>query len=551
MTSMNLRYLLHRISRLVAVVTVAVLTGCSSDSPTYLEPDLSTLAATDITRTSATLHGTVTVKGETEMPRLLFRYGKTEELGSATKELTADNSAVALALEGLTAGTTYYYMLEGNNGYTVTTSNTMSFSTLPNLTPSLQRPSLLSHGPMSAIVSYEITDDGGEPLTETGCYVYPENNPENKQKCPVENCDGTAGTRKLCIGNLQRNSSYVFVAYAKNKVGETVSEPINYTTTDAVTLDEPGELVSLMDDNMYELTSLTLAGPMNGDDLTCLRLMMGRDVTEAETRGQLTDIDMTDVKIVAGGGSYGTSRYTQDNVIGQGLFANCDKVTHVVLPNSATTMEKDAFANCTSLRKIEIAAGITSLLPSSGCTALEEISVSSANSNYSSRDGVLLNGDGTEILWFPLGKKGEYTLPSSITSIGDYAFKECSIETFNFPEGLTDIGQGAFMDSKVKEVKLPDVLKQIPTGTFQNCTQLEVVRLGSKMELITDYAFDQCPLTDLYVTSKYPPVCEENAFSYSKGTGFTSTCVLHVPAGKKKLYQNHNRWKIFTHITED
>lgn len=350
---------------------------------------------------------------------------------------------------------------------------------------------------------------------------------------------------------MQRNSDYEFVAYAKNKVGETVSEPIGYTTADAVTLDEPGELVALMDDNMYDLSSLTLAGPMNGDDLSCLRLMMGRDGTGAQTQGKLTDIDMTDVKIVAGGGSYGASRYTQDNVIGQGLFANCDKVTRVVLPADATTLEKDAFADCTSLRRIEIAAGITSLLPSGGCTALEEISVSSANNNYCSQDGVLLNGDGTEIVWFPLGKKGEYTLPSSVTGIGDYAFRECSIETFNFPENMTDIGQGAFMDSKVKEVKLPDALKQIATGTFQNCTQLEVVRLGSKTELITDYAFDQCPLTDLYVTSKYPPVCEENAFSCSKGTGFTSTCVLHVPAGKRKLYQNHNRWKIFTHITED
>ena len=29
----------------------------------------------------------------------------------------------------------------------------------------------MSHGPMSAFVSYEITDDGGEPMTETGCYA--------------------------------------------------------------------------------------------------------------------------------------------------------------------------------------------------------------------------------------------------------------------------------------------------------------------------------------------------------------------------------------------
>ncbi len=546
---MEIRRLTYGIIWLLATIATA---GCSSsDKPTYLEPHLTTLAATDITRTTATLHGSVALEGETDMPRLWFRYGITESMDCTTKELTADNSSVSLALTGLKAGTTYYYMLEGSNGYTATKGNTESFTTQSNMNPKVQALTLLSHGPTSAIVSYEITDDGGEPMTETGCYVYPTDAPDNRQKCVIEDFDGSTGVKKLRIGNLQRNTSYQIMPFAKNTVGETIGDAITYITSDAVMLYEAGVLTTLIGDNLYDYTSLTLAGPVNGSDLSCLRLMMGRDQEEAPTEGQLTDIDLTDAKIVAGGGPYGASRYTQDNVIGQGLFANCDKITSVKLPADATTIEKDAFQNCTSLRKIEIAAGITSLLPSSGCTSLEDISVSSANAIYSSQDGVLLNADATEILWFPMGKTGEYTLPSSITSIGDYAFKECNIETFHFPEGLTDIGQGAFMNSKVKEVKLPDVLKQIPTGTFQNCTQLAVVRLGSKTELITNYAFDQCPLTDLYITAKYPPVCEENAFSYSKGTSFTSTCTLHVPTGKKKLYQNHNRWKVFTHITEE
>lgn len=547
---MNIRKTIYSIGFLTAT---AVIAGCSSsDKPTYLEPHLNTLAATDITRTEATLHGNITIEGDAEMPRLWFRYGTTEQMLSTTKELTtADDSSMSLMLTGLTAGTTYYYMLEGSNGYTTTTGNTESFTTLPNVNPSLQPLTMLSHGPTSAIVSYEITDDGGEPMTEAGCYVYPVESPDEKQKCIIDDFDGSIGMKKLRIGNLQRNKSYLIMPFAKNTIGETIGEAISYTTSDAVVLNESGELATLMGDNLYEYTSLSLSGPVNGDDLSCLRLMMGRDQEGMPTPGKLTEIDMTDAKIVAGGGAYGSSRYTQDNVIGQGLFANCENITEVKLPADATTLEKDAFQDCTSLRKIEIAAGITSLFPSSGCTGLEEISVSSANAIYSSKDGVLLNSDGTAIVWFPMGKTGEYSLPSSIISIGDYAFKECNIETFNFPDGLKDIGQGAFMNSKVKEVKLPDVLKQIPTGTFQNCTQLEVVRLGSKTELITDYAFDQCPLTDLYVTSKYPPVCEENAFSYSKGTGFTDTCILHVPTGKKKLYHNHNRWKVFTNITEE
>ena len=42
-------------------------------------------------------------------------------------------------------------------------------------------------------------------------------------------------------------------------------------------------------------------------------------------------------------------------------------------------IEKDAFADCTSLKEIEIPASVSQLLPSAGCTTLESIQVSKAN----------------------------------------------------------------------------------------------------------------------------------------------------------------------------
>lgn len=334
-------------------------------------------------------------------------------------------------------------------------------------------------------------------------------------------------------------------------MGETIGECITYTTTsDAIMLKEAGELQSLLGNNLYDYTSLTLAGPMNGDDLNCLRKMMGRNLDETDTPGKLAYIDMTDVKIVAGGGPYGANRYVQDHVIGQGLFANCDYLTKVILPTDVTTIEKDAFMNCKSLAKIEIPASVSNLLPSSGCTALRDIEVSEANSNYSSVNGVLLNAQQTNIVWFPMGKQGEYSLPTTITSIGNYAFKECSIETFILPDNMNEIGQGAFMDSKVKEVKLPANLKRIPTSTFQGCKQLKVVRIGSKTEAISDYAFDLCPLTDIYIEATLPPVCSSHAFT-TRGTSFLNTCIVHVPTGKAAFYKGDAIWKQFKNIKSD
>ena len=534
---------------LVAIATcMAILTACDSEKPSHIEPHLTTLAATDITRNEATLNGMATIEGNTDMPQLSFRYGTSESMDQATPTIAVKDAYASIQISGLKAGNTYYYMLQGFNGRTTTKGNIMSFETLSNDVPSLGQTAVLSHGPMSIMVGYEIEGNGGEDITETGCYIAPADG-TNAQKVSQPTYAGGIGMQKIYLYSLQPNTNYRITPYAINKIGEARGESITFTTTNASSLNEAGQLKLLLGNDIYDYTSITLAGPLNGDDLCCLRMMAGKNADGTESQGKLSDIDMTDAHIVAGGGPYAASRYTQDNVIGQGLFANCPSLTNIVLPATATTLEKNAFEGCTSLREIEIPSAVCQVLPSSGCTSLQAITVSAANSNFKSQDGVLLNGNGTEIVWFPMGKQGEYTLPSSVTSIADYAFKECSITKFVFPANLKEIGKGAFINSQVKEVVLPTNLKSIPTSCFQGCQQLTTVRIGSKAEQVGSYAFDYCPLSDLYIEAPTPPFCQTNALS-SHGKSFTTTCVLHVPAGKKLIYRNNNNWKVFTHIAE-
>ena len=533
------------------LAALLIFAACSSDKPTYLEPHLSTLAATDITRTTATLHGTAIVEGDTDMPQLNFSYGTSASLGQSSDALHVEQGKVALNLQGLKAGTTYYYMLQGTNGRTITTSNTMTFTTLPNVPPTVGNLSILSHGPMSLIVNFDISDDGGEQMTEAGCYLSLASAPEENTKVTIDGFDGKTGTRKLRIGNLQRNATYQIKPFAQSVVGETVGDAISYSTSDAILLAEAGELSALMGSNLYEYTQLSIAGTLNGNDLSCLRRMMGRDDDNVATLGKLSDIDMTDVHLADGGVVGPYHHQAVENHVVTGLFAGCDLLTHISLPADANTIEQDAFAGCTALEELEIPASVVSLTPSKGCTALKSIKVSNANANYRSQDGVLLNADASQIVWFPMGKKGDYNLPNTITGIGNYAFKECHITKFHFPDNLKEIGQGAFMGSWVEEVKLPATLQMIPTGTFQDCKHLKTVYLGAGTNLIANYAFDQCPLTDLYVDAIIPPTCQEHAFSFRSGTSFVTTCTLHVPAGLKAKYQNHQQWKAFMHIVEN
>lgn len=533
----------HTLIFLIAMIAFA---ACGEDNvPVNLEPLLSVSGATDITRTEATLRGTVVLQGNTDMPGLRFVYG--DDGGNATTQVEAfaDNGSVSSRITGLTPGTQYTFYLQAYNDRTTVNSGTMTFTTIPNDKPTIGELTILSHGPASAIVRYTITDDGGEEITETGCYVTCASDGETYKV--VTTLPGNDGTYKVRIGELRQNTTYELKAFASNKEGETIGEALSFTTGNAVTLTEPGMLRSLMGDNLYAYRSLSFAGPMNGDDLACLRNMAGIDTDGSATQGQLIHIDMADVSIVAGGGSYGESRYTEDNVIGYGLFAGCSKLESIVMPDNVTVIERDALRDCASLTSLTIPASVEEVTPSSGCAALAEIQVSPANSHYRSDGGALFNADATALVWFPMGKEGDYTLPITVMSIDDYAFTGCKITSLTLPDELTDIGQSAFYGCELEEIHMPDKLRQIPVGVFQDCRRLSTVYLGTDTELVSDYAFDGCPLLHLYLSASYPPVCRPDAFGRSSDEIF-STCVLHVPSNRLAMYKQDSEWGQFKNI---
>lgn len=529
------------------LTAVLVLVACKDeDEPDNFEPQLYVGEAVDITRTEATLTGRVVTNGSASVPELRFIYGVQGDFSMTSPPVTADGQGqVAYRLTGLEAGTAYNFYLQGNNGRVTLTSETATFTTDPNDKPTVGTPVLLSQGPSSLIASYEILSDGGEEITETGCYV----------------CDLTSGeeTRmpasfhedsvwRIRVSGLELDRAYRIQSYAVNRVGESKGGTLEVETGEAVMLTGAGELSELLGDDLYRFTSLSFTGPMNGDDLRVLRQMMGRALDGSETSGQLTEVDLTDASIVSGGGSYDNSRFTEDDKVSQGLFADCGRLENVSLPSAAKVIEKDAFLNCSSLRRLEIPAEAVEVSPSAGCDRLEELSISAVNPNYRSVDGVLFNAEVSQIVWFPMAKDGDYVLPTTMTAIGDYAFSGCHITKFTLPEGLKELGQGVFYGSAVEEAVTPSTLRMLPTATFQACRQLKTVRLGSGMELISDYAFDGCPLEHIYVESTYPPVCNPDAFTNSYEDLYTN-CVLHVPSNTLGMYKSDPAWGKFDQIT--
>jgi uncharacterized protein YceK len=172
--------------------------------------------------------------------------------------------------------------------------------------------------------------------------------------------------------------------------------------------------------------------------------------------------------------------------IGNYAFRSCTSLAGITLPDSVTSIGGAAFSGCTSLTSITIPDSVTTI--GDGvfrfCTSLVSIDVSVDNPNYTSADGVLFNKNQTTILHYPAGKSGAaYSLPASVTSIEDSAFRGCTaLTSIVLPDSVTSIGFGAFYGcTALTSIVLPDSVTSIGRYAFSGCTSLVDVTVPAGM----------------------------------------------------------------------
>ena len=83
---------------------------------------------------------------------------------------------------------------------------------------------------------------------------------------------------------------------------------------------------------------------------------------------------------------------------------------------------------------------------------------------------------------------------SGVTSIGDWAFRDCSSLTgITIPEGVTSIGIEAFRDcSSLSSITIPEGVTSIRPHTFSGCSSLTSVKIPESVTSIGWCAFEGC-----------------------------------------------------------
>ena len=203
--------------------------------------------------------------------------------------------------------------------------------------------------------------------------------------------------------------------------------------------------------------------------------------------------------------------------IGERAFESCSNLTSVTIPNSVTSIGNSAFRSCTGLTSVTIPNSVDSIgsYAFRSCTGLTSIAVEAGNSAYSADGGVLFDKSKKTLICYPAGKTGSYTIPNSVTSIGNSAFYYCTgLTSVTIPNSVDSIGNFAFYScTGLTSVTIPNSVNRIGTYAFYYCTGLTSVTIPNSVGSIGSYAFYYCTgLKDVSVHNA-EAVFGSNAFS--------------------------------------
>jgi hypothetical protein len=236
--------------------------------------------------------------------------------------------------------------------------------------------------------------------------------------------------------------------------------------------------------------------------------------------------------------------------IGEEALSGCPSLTFITIPNSVTIIGEYAFSFCSGLTSISIPHSVISIGMGAFyvCENLTSFDVDPDNPNYSSVDGVLFNKLQDILLECPDAKTGSYTIPNTVTSIGEEAFRGCeSLTSITIPNSVISIRYMAFAGcEKLTSVTIPNSVTTIGESAFTSCHRLISVIIGSSVITIEDDAFYWCGgLSEIYVKAINPPKIYIGTFAQ------VANFIPVYVCGSVEDYRNAPYWSDFTNILPD
>ena len=166
--------------------------------------------------------------------------------------------------------------------------------------------------------------------------------------------------------------------------------------------------------------------------------------------------------------------------IGVYAFYGCKNLESVALPESLTTLGDYAFGFCKSLKAVKIPSGVTAIPDQcfDGCSSLESVTIPEGVTDIGIEAFLSCN---LNALTLPesLEAIGSYAfynnpslksvnIPAKVKTIETQAFHECGLTDLVISEGVQTIGDYAFYNNSLKNLTLPSTITSI--GNYAFCS---------------------------------------------------------------------------------
>ena len=189
---------------------------------------------------------------------------------------------------------------------------------------------------------------------------------------------------------------------------------------------------------------------------------------------------------------------TDESSFGYGAFSYCSGPTNITFGGNLTSIGPAAFRGCSGLTSMTIPGSVASIGNQAfdGCSKLANVHIDDVASwckicfgNYYSNPLVYANK-----FYMNGGLVTNLEIPSSVTSIGDFAFCKCSgLTSVTIPNTVTRIGDYAFRNcGGLTSITIPNSVTHIGNDAFYSCSKLMSVEIGGSVISIGESAFDNC-----------------------------------------------------------
>ena len=179
--------------------------------------------------------------------------------------------------------------------------------------------------------------------------------------------------------------------------------------------------------------------------------------------------------------------------IGEFAFGSCGSLKEVKFPDSLETIGSKAFEYCKSLNSIYIPKNLKKtedLRDKFWGAGIKSITVADGNPYYDSRDncnGVIETSSNTLVLACE-----NTNIPKTVKIIGEFAYVTFPSELI-IPEGVEELSEGALCGCETTEkITLPSSLKSIGPYAFEHCYLLKEITIPEGITEIKESTFNCC-----------------------------------------------------------